>query len=832
LALTIIFGAIFCSAAKINNNNDVTSFYNDYFVYKILDGRPLFDENGKKDIFVANELASVIAAMSANSHNKTEWSNGKPYVVNQLGATEAYYETNANDFSNFALSQKGSSTATHGAVLIKLFPDVENKTRVVGALGSDGSGGAVTEFTSNSWYQLVYRSLAGDSGASSKDVLTLYAVNPYRTSSFNQDSNGTLTDDFGNAQKPTSAQATSIGLSWNQTADYNYQYEGNYSTSIVRTNLARDWTAVNRHFASQPNGQSVDDYFVTPNNLPGKWQSSAFQTGTNKLGFYQYGNGIGASLYKDTYNDFSINNGMDGQSAGFANTNGWAKSKIQTNYADKIFLPSSFETSHMGFNKDSANGEGCLADYTSPATGFYNTSDRTGLWQLNAFDRAISSEVSNISWMRSGISTDSFQARASSYNGNGTYGYSQGTYGVRPALHLDLSNFKSFPMRTLRFMLNGGVFGSTVDRDSVTVGVQLGMELDWPLRTATEEVSKEGCTFLGWFLDPELTIPIDPKSRMPFAELKVYAKWSGGGNNGGGGGDNGGGGGDNGGGNNGGNNGGGDNNGGNNGGNNNGGGDNGGGNNGGNNGGDNGGNNGGNNGGGDNGGGNNGGNNGGGNNGGGDNGGGGNNGGGGDNGGGNNNGGNNNGGGGDNGGGGGNNNGGGGDNNGGNNGGGNNGGGDNGGGGNNNGGGDNTGGGGDNNGGNNNGGGDNNGGNNNNNGNNNGDNNQNSNDDDDNSSQNRNPYWWLWIAIATSCGVLTMSGGTVVTKHEIKKHKINVKKKEYEEEISNAKSEIQEAITIKKIDHAKALQKAQEASQNIEKATKTRQEIKDIEKKK
>jgi len=467
-------------AVQIDNNTNGNSVYNDYFTYKIANGTPLFNANGTVNQTVVTALNSVLSG--TNHANKTQWSSGKTYTVGQLGATAGYKDSTAADFSTYATANKGSSTATYGAVLIKLFPDVANKTRVVGELGAGGVGGAVTEFTKNSWYQLVYRS-SQDGG---NDILTLYAVNPYRTSWFNQNSAGAYTDDFGNDTNPTTAQSNQINLSYNQSPDYTYQYEGNYSTSIIRTNLARDWTAVNQHFASQSGGQTIDQYFVTPNDLPGKWQSSAFQTGTNKSGYFfkptsnqgadtnTATDGIGASPYTDsgtsssTY--FSTNNGLDGLGAGYANradgANGWAKSKIQSNYTDKISVPSSFETLHMGQNKDydlSANGDGYVNSGYGSAIGSISNATRGGLWQLNGFDRAFSqtfptysltNESSSYSWLRSGNSSLTNYARYFNSYGYGSSSNASIALGVRPTLHLTLS---SLAQRARVHATNSGV---------------------------------------------------------------------------------------------------------------------------------------------------------------------------------------------------------------------------------------------------------------------------------------------------------------------------------------------------------------------------------------
>jgi len=135
-----------------------------------------------------------------------------------------YTEWNAGDFSDSVIPV-GQRHVQSAALLVKLFPD------------------EYANELSRQWFQIVYRSTD-----SAGDVLTLYAVQPYRTGIF-------------------------------------HQSEGTYSSSVIRADIKSDFDKLNAVFE-----KDLSQYFVPASLLPGQWQNTATQTDS----------------------DFSANNGMDG----------------------------------------------------------------------------------------------------------------------------------------------------------------------------------------------------------------------------------------------------------------------------------------------------------------------------------------------------------------------------------------------------------------------------------------------------------------------------------------------------------------------------------------
>jgi len=396
--------------------------------------------------------------------------------------------TTAADFSNLAVDKHENLTESptnifdqSGAIYIKLFEtipdmyDIENKH--------------LTEFT-NQWWQLVYRST--DNG---NDVLTLWMVEPYRLSYFGGNRyNNPIGSEAGNIRRADERFAEFPAQQWrfipyNETntirtdeqiandlsASNEYFFEGNYSTSIARENLLRDFSFVLEYF-------DIERFLVAPKDLPNNWQSSYFQTGTNAYGRYYstgefltafydfegsehyfYGLGAAGKIWGHHAN-FNIINGKDGLSVGQFN-NQFPHTTIQPTYNDLIWLPSDFEIRSMGHDKDIALFQTFITDHSNPSSGlrwnYENTREedwrygvdqsggRSGLWQLNGFDRAfnfgITREQDNedfwqnsLVWLRSIDTYAIGNANVVSYTGN-RYGYGVVQMaGLRPAVHLDV----------------------------------------------------------------------------------------------------------------------------------------------------------------------------------------------------------------------------------------------------------------------------------------------------------------------------------------------------------------------------------------------------------
>ena len=106
-----------------------------------------------------------------------------------------------------------------------------------------------------------------------------------------------------------------------------------------------------------------------------------------------------------------------------------ATNRAPTN--DKIWLPSWYEVIRM-------NGE------TPPSLissgDLTNNGVRTGLWEMNGFDRGYSSVFWQYAWLRSGRVDNEHVTYSVSTEGNATNINSLGTNAVRPAIHLSLDS--------------------------------------------------------------------------------------------------------------------------------------------------------------------------------------------------------------------------------------------------------------------------------------------------------------------------------------------------------------------------------------------------------
>jgi len=472
--------------------------YINYEIHKVSD-KPLFKANGSVDADVLNSLMEVLndPLLDPLMRNpKTSWTSGLAFTGSR------FIEVTAEDFSNFVVPDSTDINNT-GAVVIKLFETVPDQVGV--------HNNHITEFTSQ-WWQLVYRATDDDN-----DVLTLWMMQPYRISPFSgtryDDRAGNTSDRFTDRMRAQGDSTWSriqrgtlntvlcderilLGLPPCDT----YFFEGNYSASIARANLLRDTTGILEKF-------KIDSYLVAPDSLPGLWQSSISQTGTNiDNEYYVSGNffrsgrdydgsesetdGLGATgLIWGSRNFFTLVNGMDGLSVGPYNSN-WPNTSLVSTYDDLFWLPSDFEVRTMGYDKESIRIITTLADADNRTSALRITggssdeeseetqgieeseeneeneeisdtaeieeiernenrigTGRSGLWQLNGFDRAFDRDglglprgwMTEQVWLRSQESLGIGNISMVMYTGNrNNYGVHQ-LAGMRPAVHLSIT---------------------------------------------------------------------------------------------------------------------------------------------------------------------------------------------------------------------------------------------------------------------------------------------------------------------------------------------------------------------------------------------------------
>ena len=441
----------------------------DYYHILRVSDRPLFNANGGINQDVLDNLMAILNDPRLDPmlrEPKSEWPGTLPF-----DSTPPYTAFTAEDFSNFVVPEPVGMSHS-GGIAIKLFETIPGRAGV--------HNGHLTEFTSQ-WWRLVYR--ATDEG---DDVLTLWMMQPYRITPFG----GTRYNFYaasthdrfidrlrnpedgiwsrispGSINTVLSDERIALGL----PPCNNYFFEGNFSVSIARSNLLRDMEAVLSQF-------DVENYLVAPRNLPGRWQSSAYQTGANinmeyfATGqFYMTGGdreftgsenpevGLGATgLIWGTHRHFALVNGKDGLSVGPYNSR-WPNTTIMPTYNDLFWLPSDFEIRTMGFDKDNALFQTFITDpnsrtsilrtNTEPETRPDNANGRSGLWRLNGFDRAFDidgfglprSWMTEQVWLRSQDGLAIGNGNTVSNTGN-RYGYGVNQLaGMRPALHLSIT---------------------------------------------------------------------------------------------------------------------------------------------------------------------------------------------------------------------------------------------------------------------------------------------------------------------------------------------------------------------------------------------------------
>ena len=372
--------------------------------------KPLFKTDGTVDLEVLADLLNMVD--SENVWNGvTENANDPTYL-------------SAKNFGKYG-TQNGWTDAQKGnaQILVKLFEDA----------GNSSDTNKINEATSQYW-QAVYRSVNGKN-----DVLTLYMCCPYTNAQFNPNSDTTYNSKT-------------------------YRYEANYSQSYLRDKTVKPlYETLNSTYSA------LDQYVVAPSQLVadslnlGGWQSSTYQTSydSNRT-LYSTNNGVGSSGYMDGRAYYGLENGMDGLSGKHSNWNG----TVASVYDDKLWVPSAFEVLHTGYGKDSTSqiqDTGRLFDEnndliyldsnylkatagidTRANTSSHTNANRTGLWELNGYDRATDSYA----WLRSGHSGSDISARGIDPEGDRLGGSVDTLRGVRVALHLNLSTLGTLLQKT------------------------------------------------------------------------------------------------------------------------------------------------------------------------------------------------------------------------------------------------------------------------------------------------------------------------------------------------------------------------------------------------
>ena len=441
----------------------IISFYYNYNILKV-SRRPLFRANGGVNRDVLENLIAILDNPRLNPmmrEDKTQWPTGMPFTGTP------YTAITAADFSDFVVPE--SAAGHSGAVVIKLFETIPGRRGV--------EHGHLTEFTTQ-WWRLVYRSTDGEN-----DVLTLWMVQPYRLTHFGGTryvtSMGRADERFYVRQGETSGwrpipingenrNRSDDRIARNLPACNTYHFEANFSASIARDNLLRDVRMLLSRF-------NVERYLVAPRDLPGRWQSSQYQTGSNANHvFYATGQfwtvhrefpgstlpqgGLGAAgLIWGLHRHFSLINGKDGLSIGPV-YNHWPNTRLAPTHYDLFWLPSDFEIRSMGHDRDNARFQTFIAEPDNPASVLRSNMDpetrpdasrgRSGLWRLNGFDRGVFDanavgEVgeweTRLSWLRSADGLGWGSANTVCLAGNR---YSYGVHqlaGMRPGVHLSLT---------------------------------------------------------------------------------------------------------------------------------------------------------------------------------------------------------------------------------------------------------------------------------------------------------------------------------------------------------------------------------------------------------
>ncbi len=337
---------------------------------------------GTQALFTANGVnVGVLQELMSSINNESVWGD------KTTPQDDSVVYLTAKDFGNFGDQSTWTDTQKGNAqIVLKLFDSANESNNPYN----------INE-ASNQYFQVVYRSVSA-----TQDILTLYMVDSYTSVNFDDN-------------------------------------HGDYTNSEIRTFVNNTYSALKNHYSK------LDNYVVMPKDLPGEWQSSAYQTsydanhtmwtsGAN-------GTGLGSSGYTANATYWAVGNGMDGLNDRYSS---WAEQDTST-YNDKMWIPSGFEVGHTGYG--ATDGDDLYDEAETVSTLNVNTTDatltnvsegedgRTGMWQLNGYDRATATNI----WLRSGYSNKAFRARFISPVGALSHkDVNDYVYGVRVAIHLDL----------------------------------------------------------------------------------------------------------------------------------------------------------------------------------------------------------------------------------------------------------------------------------------------------------------------------------------------------------------------------------------------------------
>ncbi len=288
------------------------------------------------------------------------------------------------------------------------------------------------------YWQAVYRSTS-----STADVLTLYATHDTgsifpHTNNYSQLEYTTNDTTVGTLRSALLSKYNELTTQHSELDKYvvaPYQLSSYGADDLSNTSLSAEQNQVDKFF-----------------NL-GAWQSSAVQTGSTVSAT---NTSIGSSPNSSGGGDFAYNNGMDGLSVTPFSNNA-------STYTDKLWEPSAFEVFYTGYGDSSVvdydninaisttENSSDLTIYENMLVNANNDSSRTGLWKLNAYDRA----TGVWAWLRSALYNDS-QYRVIHNNGSWhQYQASDPTYS-RAAIHIDLKALSQLITKTVNVNVTSG----------------------------------------------------------------------------------------------------------------------------------------------------------------------------------------------------------------------------------------------------------------------------------------------------------------------------------------------------------------------------------------
>ena len=400
--------------------------------------KPLFKTDGTVDGAVLADLLKMLDNSKVKA-NPSGTGEVKYYSAKNFGQ----YGTQ----DSWTIDQKGNAQ-----ILVKLFEDTTDTTNSVKAASAQ-------------YWQAVYRSINGEN-----DVLTLYMARPYTNKMFNPSNNAVYKNKGDYSQ---SYLRNKIVLPLYETLKTKYKALDQYVVAPYQLSSsgASDITSKTTRKEDYDSGKFL--------NLGG-WQSSAFQTSvpgvtssnlvitgkwlssidtgiTSQLGASGYCDAAGKYGYGAQY---CVNNGLDGLGDGWKS---WES--IDSNYTDKLWLPSGFEVLHTGYKPatgdklskydegndiiylDSNYGKATAGINSSANTSAHTNANRTGLWELNAYERTSTSTSTSTSsptaWLRSGTSNGSNCAVIIDTYGDNQNGIVNYAKDIRVALHLNLGALKT-----------------------------------------------------------------------------------------------------------------------------------------------------------------------------------------------------------------------------------------------------------------------------------------------------------------------------------------------------------------------------------------------------